>query len=522
MKMKKAASVGIAMAAAVSMMAGLAGCGSNGGNTTNVSGSAESTTATQNVKDSGEMETIVFATPLSKTVDMTQIEEELNKITEEKINVHVKIEGISMANYSNQIGLMMSGGEQLDVFGWMGNYSTLLAKNQLMAIDDLLDEYGAGTKEVLGEEFLKSTSSGGHIYGLPTNNGKGAVMSLVLRDDLIEELSLPVEELTEAKTFEEYCKNLDVITQMYEKIHAAHPEMACVVPNSTNPNSLGFTAVPFSDPINDGMGVLMPGEDSKIENLYASEEFARLCEYAYEWNQAGYVLEDATTTQEAANTYMQNNRTAGFFVEGEEGQAEQIATATGIDVEAIRLLSPYITTVKVNGLGFGISATSKHPEAAMKFLNEMYTNADVVNLLDWGIEGVHYVVCEDGTVDFPEGVDANTTSYGLNMDWYFGNQFLSRIWGEGRDTTIYERLEYNNKNAQFTPAMGFSYDSTPVSTELAALSNVTSQYLPGLCCGSLNPADTIPEFVKALEDAGLNVVMEEKQKQLDEWKAANQ
>lgn len=99
------------------------------------------------------METIVFATPLSKTVDMTQIEEELNKITEEKINVHVKIEGISMANYSNQIGLMMSGGEQLDVFGWMGNYSTLLAKNQLMAIDDLLDEYGAGTKEVLGEEF---------------------------------------------------------------------------------------------------------------------------------------------------------------------------------------------------------------------------------------------------------------------------------------------------------------------------------------------------------------------------------
>ena len=299
MKMKKAASVGIAMAAAVSMMAGLAGCGSSGGNTTNVSGSAESTAATQNVKDSGEMETIVFATPLSKTVDMTQIEEELNKITEEKINVHVKIEGISMANYSNQIGLMMSGGEQLDVFGWIGNYSALLSKNQLMAIDDLLDEYGAGTKEVLGEEFLKATTSGGHIYGLSTNNGKGAVMSLVLRDDLIEELSLPVEELTQASDFEGYCKNLEVITQMFEKIHAAHPEMACVVPNATNPNSLVFTQVPFFDGLNDNLGVLMPGEDSKIENLYASEEFARLCEYAYEWNQAGYVLEDATTTQEA-------------------------------------------------------------------------------------------------------------------------------------------------------------------------------------------------------------------------------
>lgn len=61
-------------------------------------------------------------------------------------------------------------------------------------------------------------------------------------------------------------------------------------------------------------------------------------EYAYEWNQAGYVLEDATTTQETHLTYMQNNRTAGFFIKGEEGQAEQITTGTGVEVECIKVL----------------------------------------------------------------------------------------------------------------------------------------------------------------------------------------
>lgn len=70
--------------------------------------------------------------------------------------------------------------------------------------------------------------------------------------------------------------------------------------------------------------------------------------------------------------------------------------------------------------------------------------------------------------------------------------------------------------------MGFSYNSEPVSTEIAAISNVTNQYLPGLQCGSLNPSETIPEFLQALDDAGINVVIEEKQKQLDEWKANNQ
>ena len=69
--------------------------------------------------------------------------------------------------------------------------------------------------------------------------------------------------------------------------------------------------------------------------------------------------------------------------------------------------------------------------------------------------------------------------------------------------------------------MGFSYDSTPVSTEIAALTNVKNQYLPGLACGSLNPETELPKFLQALEDAGLQKVIDEKQAQLDAWIAEN-
>ena len=470
-----------------------------------------------------DLEEIVFATPLTKTVDMTQIETELNKITEEKIGVHVKIEGINFANYTNQIGLMMSGGEQLDAFGYMGSYSGMLAKNQFLKLDDYLDEYGSGIKEVLGEEFLKACTNQGSVYALPNNNGKAASISIVLRKDFIDELDLPVDQLKEAENFDEYCANLDLLTEMFAKIKEAHPDYTCLVPYTNNPSLILYTnAIPFADSLDDNNGILMPGDDDTVVNMYATEEFKKLCEYAYEWNQAGYVLEDATTTQESRLTYMQNNRTAGFFIKGEEGQAEQITTGTGVEVECIKLLKPYIVTTDVNSSGFAISPTSEHPEAAMKFLNEMYTNPDVVNLLDWGIEGVHYEKQDDGTIDFPEGVDANTTTYGLNMDWFFGNQFLSYIWGKGRDTTIYSRLEANNKNSEFSPVMGFAFDSTAVSSEVAAISNVINQYLPGLSCGSLNPDTEMDTFLEALDDAGMQTVIEEKQKQLDAWKAENQ
>ena len=118
-----------------------------------------------------------------------------------------------------------------------------------------------------------------------------------------------------------------------------------------------------------------------------------------------------------------------------------------------------------------------------------------------------------------------TTQLGLMMSGEepldcFG--FLGYIWGKGRNTTIYERLAANNRNSQFTPVMGFSYDSTKVSTELAAISNVANQYLPGLTCGSLNPETELPKFLAALDDAGAQRVIEEKTRQLEEWKAANQ
>ena len=54
---------------------------------------------------------------------------------------------------------MMSGGEQLDAFGYLGSYSGMLDQKPVSEADDYLDEYGSGIKEVLGEEFLKACTN---------------------------------------------------------------------------------------------------------------------------------------------------------------------------------------------------------------------------------------------------------------------------------------------------------------------------------------------------------------------------
>ena len=185
-----------------------------------------------------------------------------------------------------------------------------------------------------------------------------------------------------------------------------------------------------------------------------------------------------------------------------------------------RLTQAFVTTNLVNNVAFGISVTSEHPEASMKFLNEMYTNEEVMNILSSGVEGVHWEEKEDGYIGYPEGVTAENTTFNLGMNWYWGNGFLNKTWEGNVKLNVEEEIEKNN-NALASAAMGFTYDSSVMATELAGIGNVTSQYLPGILCGVLDPETAIPELNEALKAAGIDDVIAEKQAQYDAWRAAN-
>ena len=166
-----------------------------------------------------------------------------------------------------------------------------------------------------------------------------------------------------------------------------------------------------------------------------------------------------------------------------------------------------------------VSSTSKVPDAALKFLNLTFCDPDIINLVIYGIEGRDYVKNEDGTVRYPDGLEAASVPYTAQLSCgTFGNFFLMYPM-EG---TSFESLEWEkeqNKNAETSAAMGFTFDNKRVKTQYTAVSNVIEQYLPALVCGSVDPEADIPEFVQRLQDAGLQTIIDSKQEQLDAWLA---
>lgn len=76
-----------------------------------------------------------------------------------------------------------------------------------------------------------------------------------------------------------------------------------------------------------------------------------------------------------------------------------------------------------------------------------------------------------------------------------------------------------SESAKKSPAYGFQFNPDPIKTEIAAVTNVIVQYERGLGTGTLDPEDSLPKFQQKLKKAEADKIIQEKQKQLDEWRS---
>ncbi|MDI4648946.1 ABC transporter substrate-binding protein [Cohnella hashimotonis] len=516
MSKKNTAAASLLLATAVALSA----CGGNNdGNNAAPSGSSAASgnpapSGSGSAAPSGKMEEITVTFPMISTVipQMPAIEAAINKISQAKINTTVKLKAISSGEWVQQTNLMFTSNETMDLMYVSGGlYSSMVAKNQLVALDELLGQYGEGVKAAVGEDYINVPKIKGAIYAVPSVRDLASSYGVIMRKDLIDKYNIDVDAI----------KTLDDFAAALKTVKAGEPDFAPLVPPGVNMSFLdGYMTY---DNLGDSLGVL-PNYDNglKVVDLYESQEYKELVTKFRQWYQDGYVLKDASTNKTSTFELLRSGKGFAYFAAIKPGIAEQEGKAAGTEVVAKELTPVIARTGTVTGAMWGIPVNSKHRESAMKFLNLMYADKDIVNLLDWGIEGEHYakVDGQDGVIKYPEGVNAANTTYNMPLGWMFGNQFLSYTM-EGGDADIWNKMDAFNKSAQHSKAMGFAFDATPVKTEFAAVSNVVTQYKLPLETGSVDPEKVLPEFIAKLKSAGIDKIVAEKQKQLDEWAKAN-
>lgn len=445
-----------------------------------------------------------------------EVEEAINQITREKIGVEVELMPIAIWDYASQVSRALQGGEKIDVFQSLGNLNVCISTSMCLDITDMMDACAPETKELVGEALLAACSHEGRLYGIPTYKPFALTPMVIYRKDIADELGLDMNAVNSAQD----------VTDVLRKVKEAYPDMKPLAAVNTGNIGLGLT-IPDVDYLTDDYyapkGVLMHDELTVVD-YYASQEFADTTNLARTWYNEGLVMRDAATTSSTAAELMSSGNyfayIASYSYPEEDTAASLEAQAGGYKLGAKMIGSAFLDTSSVNALAWMVSSTSKVPEAALKFMNLTFTDEDVCNLIIYGLEGRDYVKDDDGTVRYPDGQEAATVPYTAQLSCgTLGNFFIMYPMGGTNPASIEWELE-QNRNAKTSVAMGFTFDNSKVKTEYTAVTNVIEQYLPGLICGSVDPATEIPVFLERLQEAGLGTIIEAKQAQLDAWLAS--
>lgn len=457
-----------------------------------------------------------FITFSSIPKDLDLVNAEINKITKAKINATVKIEPIISSEYSQQINLKLNSNENLDMFitgtlSGIFDYPVLASKGKLYPLDDLIKSKGEGINLALGDEYLNSCKIHGKIYGIPTVKDLATEHGFKIKKELLDKYKIDIHKI----------KNLDDFEALMKTIHDNEPDKYFGVMGGTSiVDSIGVSA--FGDKLVDGYGVLMNPNELKVVDYYETKEYYELLKKIRRWYELDYIFPDVVTNKENDVLLMRERNLYGATAYiNPITQYLQMKTV-GFPVEIATLYPAVKNTSTITNFMWAIPSYSKNTEKAMEFLNLMYTDKDIINLLDYGIEGKHYKKVKESEeiIDVISDNNNGENGYSLDQEYMFGNEFLAHIW-TGNPNDIWKQIDTFNKNAVKSKATGFLFDATPVMAEYTEVSRIVSEYKPALENGAVDPDKVLPDFIGKLKEAGIDKIVAEKQKQLDKWAKDN-
>ena len=490
----------------LSMVVSMTACGNS-----DAGGSKDSA---KNNGNGDEPYTVTMVLNGSTQPDEERIEQKINEILEPELNANLDIVVLPWASASQQLQLMLSGDEKIDVFYTQAtNAVQYMNAGQIVDMSELIDKYGTNIKQIYGEDIAKINQIEGFVYGVPNQIERGSIPAIFMRKDLVEKYNIDTTQIKEPKDLE----------SVFETVKAGEPDMTMLY--SINDGDTPVTRLFRGDNLSDNnyLGVLMDQTNStKLENFFATDWFKDTTTMLHDWYQKGYISQDAGTNTENWRTVCKAGNLFSLFFSYHPGTPVEFESSTGYDFEIVPFYNePIINSSSYNGVTFSIAQNSENPEKTMEVLDYIYGSSEIMNLLNWGEQDKDYVIedADNGIINFPEGITSDNAGYNLNLGWELPNQFIAYKW-TGSDPKLWEKMEEFNSSAKSSKAVGFLFDSSNYSSEIAALSNIVKQYSGALYSGSGDPDELIPELLEALDDAGINEVIQAKQEQLDAFLAA--
>ncbi|MCM3702208.1 ABC transporter substrate-binding protein [Paenibacillus macerans] len=382
------------------------GCGSNNGGSGANGGASD---------DTSPVTFTFFGADASP--NWNNMQDEVGKVITEKTGVTIEAEfDVGSGGGDNKVALMAASGDVPDLIFAKGNLSKLVDAGYIVDMTDLIEEHAPNIKKIFSENMnrLKYSNEDPAIYSLPTNVGVDQQYfdsggGFEIQQRVLKELGYP--KVNTVQDFE------NVLKQYVEK----HPttDGQPTIPLTLNADDWRIM-ISVTNPAFIATGAPDDGEyyvdpqtyEAKLHYKRSEEkEYFRWLNHMY--NEG---LLDKDTFVQKDDQYkakIASGRVLGL-IDQEWGymDAENALKTAGKDEYTyahfpVTLSEEYkdhsFQSAGIDGYGISITTACKDPVRAIKFIDWLSSDEGQV-LVNWGIEGKHYTVDENGKRVIPDEI----------------------------------------------------------------------------------------------------------------------
>lgn len=497
-----------AMLITTSLLAGCGNAGKNGDSSSEstgaVSGEDTSTAAKGTELDISKEVDLNMYLIGAPAKDYDSVLKEVNTKLKADLNASVKINWIGWGDFSTKYPLVLASGEPIDLIYasiWL-NYYTQAQKGAFMPIEDLAPIYAPQSFAETTPDFLKQATVNGHLYGLPPTYYGNSSMGYIVRGDLMKKYGM-----TSINSIDDYGKYLENVLKNDKQLDPTGFMATSDGLDKYYATELGLYDILQTQysPCYVDVKVSQP----KVVNYLERPEMLDFFKKMKSWSDKGYWPKSVLS-----------NKDENMFRDGKAASRLHNMDSW----KAVAILHPeydvqyypgwafsYKTAAMQDGMA--IPSSAKNPERALMLLEKLRQDQSYYNLLTYGIEGKHYEITAD---DKLKALDIDAFAPEGYCSWGFKSlKFYKEPVGTPSNVDeINKQLEgisIDNKFLLFTPNLD------PVKNENAAVMNVMQQYELPLRYGYTDPEKGLATLNEKLKAAGIDKVIAEIQKQLDEY-----
>lgn len=510
--MKKFLAMVLSVTMAFSM---LTGCNSNDntGSESQPSSEPAVNSGTDSTVDSTIEEKELVSLRLIFYGDMTTRREEFfkndfhDKVLED-LSIDLTVETMPWGSDTN-IATMLASGENFAVYNIVSAFDWP-SKGYLAEIDEnLIKEHCPNLIRVRGENNgFDCVKYDDKIYAIPFGSKPyaGRMQSFAARNDILNDVGYDASDID---TYDELMEAIAAVKEKYPDLRVNR--------------SSGFLASALNSEIseqlyvNEGTYFAYVDELEKGDKVYSwfeSDAFKNACKITGEWADLGYIqIDEITNATQGAADWEAGNCLLMYGVPNIliKNTLDNVPEA---DLQLINIGD--MPLLKTRDYDWGLSISASDQDVVDRWLDLfdwMYKDQDSFNFCVYGAEGKDWEYNEDGSISK------------LVTDSFFDNWFLEAMPYANYDSSVSEEvinayMTYDDGSI-LSKRSGFSFDATPVSSELAMLTAVWTEKLEPMSYGLLDFEENYEKALDKLKMAGLDTYMEEYQRQFSEWYAKN-